>query len=145
MSVKVGDKVKGKVTAITNFGAFMQLPNGRTGLVHISEVSTSYIKDLKDHLKVEDELEVKVLSETDGKIALSIKQVQLENREKSGVSSYHNSKSSYKKRTPPKDFVKKSETFEDKITKFMKSSEENLSMLKKKTETKRGGRGGRRA
>ncbi len=73
MSVEVGSKLNGKVTGITNFGAFVELPGGTTGLVHISEVADSYVKDVNDHLKIGDQVEVKVLSEKDGKIALSIK------------------------------------------------------------------------
>ena len=73
MAVEVGSKVQGKVTGITNFGAFVELPEGITGLVHISEVADSYVKDVNDHLKVGDQVEVKVISEKEGKIALSIK------------------------------------------------------------------------
>ena len=73
MVVEVGSKVQGKVTGITNFGAFVELPEGVTGLVHISEVADSYVKDVNDHLKVGDQVEVKVISEKEGKISLSIK------------------------------------------------------------------------
>jgi S1 RNA binding domain protein len=148
MSVEIGSKVKGKVTGITNFGAFVELPGGTTGLVHISEVADSYVKDVNDHLKVGDEVEVKVLSEKDGKIALSIKKA-IDRPE---------GQSSYSQRPPrqgrpdnrSKDFrskggFKPKESFEDKMAKFLKSSEENLSSLKRNTETKRGGRGGRRS
>lgn len=69
MSIEIGSKVQGKVTGITNFGAFVELPGGTTGLVHISEVADSYVKDVNDHLKVGDEVTVKVLSEKEGKIA----------------------------------------------------------------------------
>ena len=74
MTVEIGSKVQGKVTGITKFGAFVELPEGKTGLVHISEVADSYVKDVNDHLKVGDQVEVKVLSEKEGKISLSIKQ-----------------------------------------------------------------------
>ena len=52
MAIEIGSKVQGKVTGITNFGAFMELPGNLTGLVHISEVADSYVKDVNDHLKV---------------------------------------------------------------------------------------------
>ncbi|MFP7226505.1 S1 RNA-binding domain-containing protein, partial [Priestia filamentosa] len=58
MSIEVGSKVRGKVTGITNFGAFVELSGGQTGLVHISEVADSYVKDINDHLKVGQEIEV---------------------------------------------------------------------------------------
>ena len=73
MSVEVVSKVQGKVTGITNFGAFVELPDESTGLVHFSEVADSYVKDVNDLLKIGDLLEVKVISMKDGKTALSIK------------------------------------------------------------------------
>ncbi|GAA0448390.1 MAG: S1 domain-containing RNA-binding protein [Bacillota bacterium] len=141
MSIEIGSKVKGKVTGITNFGAFVELPDGKTGLVHISEVADSYVKDVNDHLKVDDEVEVKILSENDGKVALSIKKAierpvkQRSSRPSSGRNS-NGFRSGNKYR--PK------ESFEDKMAKFLKTSEENLATLRRNTDTKRGGRGGRR-
>jgi S1 RNA binding domain protein len=150
LSIEVGSKVQGKVTGITNFGAFVELPGGTTGLVHISEVADSYVKDVNDHLKVGDQVEVKVISEKDGKTALSIKKA---------IDKPEGQTSSYSQRPQrqgrdnrqSKDFrskgggnFKPKENFEDKMAKFLKSSEENLSSLKRSTETKRGGRGGRR-
>ncbi|MEH7113235.1 S1 domain-containing RNA-binding protein [Neobacillus niacini] len=149
MSIEVGSKVQGKVTGITNFGAFVELPGGTTGLVHISEVADSYVKDVNDHLKVGDQVEVKVISEKDGKTALSIKKA---------IDKPEGQTSSYSQRPQrqgrdnrqSKDFrskggsFKPKENFEDKVAKFLKASEENLSSLKRNTETKRGGRGGRR-
>ncbi|MED1205785.1 S1 domain-containing RNA-binding protein [Heyndrickxia acidicola] len=144
MSIQVGNKVQGKVTGITNFGAFVELPEGKTGLVHISEVANSYVKDINEHLKVGDEVEVKILSEKDGKIALSIKKA---------IERPEGEASSFTKRPPQrqgrfdnrsKGNFKPTESFEDKMARFLKVSEENLSSLKRNTETKRGGRGGRR-
>ncbi len=75
MQLEVGAIVDGKVTGITNFGAFVELPEGKTGLVHISEVASTFVKEVKDYLKEGQEVKVKVLSITDGgKIGLSIKQ-----------------------------------------------------------------------
>lgn len=143
MSVEIGSKVQGKVTGITNFGAFVELPGGTTGLVHISEVADSYVKDVNDHLKVGDLVLVKVISEKDGKTALSIKKA---------IDKPEGQTSSYSQRPPrqgrpdsrSKGNFKPKENFEDKLSKFLKASEENLSTLKRSTETKRGGRGGRR-
>lgn len=149
MSIEVGSKVQGKVTGITNFGAFVELPEGSTGLVHISEVADSYVKDVNDHLKIGDEVQVKVISEKDGKVALSIKKAI--ERPEGQTSSYAGRppRQGRDDRRPNKDFrpkgnFKPKESFEDKMAKFLKSSEENLSSLKRNTETKRGGRGGRR-
>ncbi|WML44902.1 S1 domain-containing RNA-binding protein [Neobacillus sp. PS3-40] len=148
MSVEVGSKVTGKVTGITNFGAFVELPGGTTGLVHISEVADSYVKDVNDHLKVGDQILVKVISEKDGKTALSIKKAI--DRPEGQTSSYsqrpsHSGRTdSRPKNSYSKGSFKPKENFEDKMTRFLKTSEENLSTLKRSTETKRGGRGGRR-
>jgi len=139
MSIEVGSKLQGKVTGITNFGAFVELPNGSTGLVHISEVADNYVKDINDHLKVGDMVEVKVMNVgTDGKIGLSIRKAKPEAerpqrpqrpRHSGGGRPSHNDRP---------------ENFEQKMAKFMKDSEERLSTLKRATESKRGGRGARR-
>ncbi|MBO8157678.1 MAG: RNA-binding protein S1 [Bacillaceae bacterium] len=126
MSVEVGSKLQGKVTGITNFGAFVELPEGSTGLVHISEVADKYVKDINEHLKVGDQVEVKVINvEKDGKIGLSIKKAK-ENLEK---------KRSNKRRN---------ESFEAKMNRFLKESEDRLASLRKHTESRRGGRGAKR-
>jgi len=152
MSIEVGSKLKGKVTGVTNFGAFVELPGGSTGLVHISEVAHSYVKDINDHVKVNDEVEVVVLSEREGKISLSIRKATPKPVEETTSYSPRPRKEFNRSRdNRPRDnrskgnFAKPKETFEDKLSKFLKSSDENLSSLKKNTETKRGGRGGRRA
>lgn len=77
MSIEVGNILEGVVTGITKFGAFVELPGGKVGLVHISEVADVYVKDVHDFLKEKDKVKVKVLSIDDhGKIGLSIKQAQ---------------------------------------------------------------------
>ena len=77
MSIEVGSIVEGVVSGITNFGAFINLPDNKVGLVHISEVADVYVKDVKDFLKEQDKVKVKVLSvDEKGKIGLSVKQAQ---------------------------------------------------------------------
>ncbi len=77
MSIEVGSKLQGKVTGITHFGAFVELSEGSTGLVHISEVADNYVKDINEHLKVGDQVEVKVINvEKNGKIGLSIRKAK---------------------------------------------------------------------
>ncbi len=146
MSIEVGSKLSGKVTGITHFGAFVLLPGGVTGLVHISEISNSYVKDIHDHLKVNDEVTVKVINvDNDGKIGLSIRQAE-ENAPAERPSGFNN--------RPPRHGgghgggSRQSgggmrQTFEDKMSRFMKDSEERLQALRR-SEAKRGGRGGRR-
>ena len=126
MSIEVGSKVKGKVTGITNFGAFVELENKSTGLVHISEVADSYVKDINEHLTVGDEITVKVINvEKDGKIGLSIKKAK--DKPVRQVSSRE-----------------RMESFESKMNRFLKDSEDRLASLKKHTESRRGGRGAKR-
>ena len=69
-----GDLVEGKVQGITNFGAFIELPGGSVGLVHISEIADTYVKDVKDFIQEGDNVKVKVLNVDGKKIGLSIKQ-----------------------------------------------------------------------
>ena len=77
MPVSVGEIIEGTVTGITNFGAFVQLPEGKNGLVHISEISHDYVEKVGDYLKRNEKIKVKVLSITsDGKISLSIRQAK---------------------------------------------------------------------
>ncbi|MCX7773752.1 MAG: S1 domain-containing RNA-binding protein [Clostridia bacterium] len=168
MSIEVGTKLQGKVTGITHFGAFVELPGGVTGLVHISEIADNYVKDVKDHLKLEDIVTVKVINvDKDGKIGLSIKQAvdkppaearpaRHERPGGGGGGGFHRERSGegfnrggdrggrggdrggFNRGAPQKA------TFEDKMSRFLKDSEERISSLKKNTESKRGGRGAKR-
>ena len=77
MQVEIGEILEGKVTGITKFGAFVELEEGKTGMVHISEVSNSYVEDINQFLKEGDVVKVKVINiGEDGKISLSIKKTQ---------------------------------------------------------------------
>ena len=77
MQLNVGDIVEGKVTGLTNFGAFVKVTSGEVGMVHISEVASSYVKDIKEHLAEGQDVKVKVLSINEaGKISMSIKQAE---------------------------------------------------------------------
>ncbi|CAH0347591.1 S1 domain-containing RNA-binding protein [Bacillus sp. CECT 9360] len=149
MSIEVGSKLQGKVTGITNFGAFVELPEGSTGLVHISEVADNYVKDINDHLKVGDEVEVKVINvEKDGKIGLSIKKAvdkpEGQQQSYSGRPRQGRGNDSRSKDSRSKGNFQPKENFDQKMARFLKDSEERLTSLKRSTETKRGGRGGRR-
>jgi S1 RNA binding domain protein len=146
MSIEVGSKLQGKVTGITNFGAFVELPDGSTGLVHISEVADNYVKDINDHLKVGDQVEVKVINvEKDGKIGLSIKKAKDRPEAPQRSHSHSNSHSQRPRQGRSNDRNNsRGETFESKMAKFLKDSEDRLTSLKRHTESKRGGRGARR-
>ncbi|ETJ12702.1 MAG: Polyribonucleotide nucleotidyltransferase, partial [Staphylococcus sp. DORA_6_22] len=124
---------KGKVTGIKKFGAFVELPEGKSGLVHISEVADNYVENVEDHLSVGDEVEVKVLSiADDGKISLSIKKAKDRPRKP------RHSKANHGKP------VQKTEDFEKKLSNFLKDSEDKLTSIKRQTESRRGGKGSRR-
>ena len=163
MSIEVGNILPGKVTGITNFGAFVDLGNRKTGLVHISEVSNSYIKDIKDVLTVGDEVQVKVMEIAgDGKVSLSIRRASSDsseetiedkpkfqksaprNQEGQGFKKPYSAKSapSFEKKSPSQAKVN---DFDAMMSSFLKDSEDRLTSLKRNTEGKRGGRGGRRS
>lgn len=160
MSIEVGVKLPGKVSGITNFGAFVDLGAGKTGLVHISEVSNSFVKDINDVLKVGDEVEVKVMSiGDDGKIGLSIKRANEEARperparDRAPKKDFNRSNNNYRSDRPdrsnanrrPAQAAPKKEGFDSLMSSFLKDSDERLSSIKRNTEGKRGGRGGRRS
>lgn len=136
MLVEVGNIVEGKVAGITNFGAFIQLPDGKTGLVHISEVAEEYVKDIKAHLQENQAVKVKVLSvDNNGKISLSIKKA-IERKTNTNTRTTR----------PPLeiDWGKNASeflSFEDRLAKFMKDSDEKMHDLKKNFESKRGSGG----
>ncbi|MCL6572333.1 MAG: RNA-binding protein S1 [Bacillus sp. (in: Bacteria)] len=142
MSIEVGSKLQGKVTGITKFGAFVVLPDGSTGLVHISEVADKYVKDINDHHKVGDQVEVKVINvEKDGKIGLSIKKAK--DRPETTQRTPSNTQRPRQGRPNDRNNARP-ENFESKVAKFLKDSEDRLTSLKRSTESKRGGRGAKR-
>ena len=147
MAIEVGSVVEGVVTGITNFGAFVELPEGKTGLIHISEVADVYVNDVHDFLKERDSVKVKVLTVDDrGKIGLSIKALQ-------DMPAVPAQPAAAPARPPraPRDMRRTaasrqmgSPSFEDKLSRFLKDSDERLTDLRRKTDSKRGGRGSRR-
>lgn len=152
MALQVGDIVEGKVTGIKPFGAFVSLPEGKTGLVHISEVSYEFVHDLSAVLEDGQTVSVKVLSiAPDGKIALSIKRTQPApergNRQQSGgPRPAHRPKREDKPRVwQPKPAAPQGEmSFEDMMARYKSRSEEKIADLKRVTENHRGGYSRRR-
>ncbi|MFZ3132550.1 MAG: S1 RNA-binding domain-containing protein [Desulfosporosinus sp.] len=129
MAIDVGSIVEGVVTGITNFGAFIELPDRVTGLVHISEVADAYVKDVRDYLKEQDHVKVKVIHvDEKGKIGLSIKQANPTVRNVGR-----------ERRLLP------TVSFEDKLAKFIKDSDERQTEFRRATDSKRGGRGSSRS
>ena len=137
MAIEVGSVVEGKITKITNFGAFVELEDDKSGLIHISEVANEYVNNVSDFLHEGETVQAKVVSiDTNGKVALSLK------RMKTPVQEAENKPARASK---PKLNKKLSASFEDKLSKFLKDSDERLTDLKRKTDSKRGGRGSRRS
>ena len=76
MELTVGTILEGKVKSITNFGAFVALPENKTGMVHISEVANAYVSDIRQHLTEGQDVKVMVIGTENGKINLSIKRLE---------------------------------------------------------------------
>lgn len=116
MAIEVGSLWEGKVTGLSKFGAFIQLPNGKSGMVHISEISTEYVKDIHDHLEEGKKVRVKVIGIDDkGRISLSIKKA-IEDDKLS---------------------EKKALSFEDMLSKFKQESDDKFADYKMTKENRR--------
>lgn len=76
MELTVGAILEGKVKSITNFGAFIALPENKTGLVHISEVANTYVSDIRTFLTEGQDVKVMVISLDNGKVNLSMKRLE---------------------------------------------------------------------
>lgn len=141
--LEVGAILEGKVTGLTAFGAFVSLPDGKSGMVHISEVSRSFVKDIKEFLKVGQDVKVKVVGISDeGKISLSIRKAEEDEPARQE-----------KFKEKPKDRPRRSDrparanvwqgqpqknkdamSFEDMMAQFKQVSDEKMSDLKRTTE-----------
>ena len=116
---EIGKVFEGTVSRLADFGAFVEMDNGETGMVHISEVDKNYVKDIRQHLKEGDKVAVKVLSiKEDGKIDLSIKQAD----------------PSYEESQPRSA---RDPEFEAKLKRFMRESQERLADVRRQRESKR--------
>lgn len=153
MQIEVGSILHGTVTGIAPFGAFVDMGEGKTGLVHISEVSGEFVEDISKHLTVGQEVKVKVLNiDQSGKISLSIKRVnEAANKKKRREPRRTSAPAEPLGNKAPEVFEfshKKREmeemSFEDKLLKFKQDSDEKIQDLKRNTEGKRSG-GYRRA
>ncbi len=139
MEFEIGTVVEGKVKSITNFGAFVDFEDGKSGLVHISEISDTFVKNIRDHLKEGQTIRAKIISiEPSGKLGLSIKRIQEEkNPDIGNVSGGRNNGGSFKKNVGSKSA---SNRFEDMMTKFKQISDEKISSLTDKTKYRGNGK-----
>lgn len=123
MLFEVGNIVNGKVTGITKFGVFVELEGGKTGMVHISEVASTYVREIRDYVQMGQDVRVKVLSVgDDGKIGLSMKKAA--------------------EQEPQGKAAEPQQSFDEILSNFMKSSNEKMSSLKKHTGERRVSRKG---
>jgi S1 RNA binding domain protein len=141
--IAVDSIVEGRVTGITKFGAFVDLGEKNVGLIHISQISNTYVTDVAQHLKVGDTVKVRVIGSTkDGKYDLSIKQLEKREEKKfdrpgGGASPRPYGGPRKFERREPKKF---SNSFEEKMNNFLKQSEEKLLDLKKNIQEKQEGK-----
>ena len=136
MAIEIGQIVQGKVTSITSFGAFVALDASKSGMIHISEVSNSFVKDINMFLKVGQDVSCRVCGlDEKGRIALSMKQVEPKAQEKP-----IEEKKEQKYTQPPEiikaEKVDKGDSFEDMMSRFMKTSNDKLSDLRKTMDSK---------
>ena len=169
MKPEKGSIYEGKITSITNFGAFVSLPEGPDGLVHISEVADGFVKDINELYTVGQSVKVKVVSISDnGKVALSIKQAQPKAAPAEKPQAQSKAKPQGERRppqrkqpapqkpkfnpnVPPEEYweeqISTNQGFEDMMNKFKKSSQDKFSDLKRGGESRgysRRGHGGRK-
>lgn len=143
MQLEVGSVLEGKITGITKFGAFVELPGGTTGMVHISEVASTYVREIRDYVTENQTVKVKVLSiGDDGKVSLSIKKaIEPSSHKQRPVSPGRPGMFEWQ---PSRN---ESASFEDMMSKFKQTSDEKMLDLKRSLDSKHGGfsrRGGSR-
>lgn len=148
MEPQVGSILEGKVTTITKFGAFVALEGGKSGLVHISEIANTFVNDVHDFLQEGQTVKVLVLSAENGKINLSIKKTQPQ--ERPAPRFQRNASSAPRPASQPRqNFVRApqqanvapsaDQSFEDKLKQFLSSSEGKMADLNRSIDGKRGG------
>ncbi|MBE7044286.1 MAG: S1 RNA-binding domain-containing protein [Ruminococcaceae bacterium] len=138
MALEVGEIVEAKVSNIMPFGAFVSLPDNKTGLIHISEVASTYVENIHDHIKVGDVVKAKIVKiDENGKISLSIKKAEAPKKAPRPAPE----KPSGPIRPAEIDWSKPQEdlSFEDKLSKFKQDSDEKMQALRRSNDSKRSG------
>lgn len=147
--LEIGAIYDGKITGLTGFGAFVSLPDGKSGMVHISEVSNTFVKDIKDVLKEGQEVRVKVVGiSPEGKISLSIKKAQEPSEEEKNSRKNDRPKGDRPKSDRPRNANvwqgqpkqnKGAMTFEEMMAQFKQVSDEKMTDLKRNSDAKHSG------
>ena len=134
MELTVGAILEGKVKSITNFGAFIALPENKTGMVHISEVANAYVSDIRQHLTEGQDVKVMVISTDNNKLNLSIKRLeakpQRENRENAPRREAPQNRPPRTAPTPPPAPKTADQLFEEKLKAFMTESDSKISGIR---------------
>ena len=137
MEFTVGAILDGKVKTITNFGAFITLPENKTGLVHISEVANTFVSDIRQHLKEGQDVKVMIIGTENGKINLSMKRLEPKQepasrggnfRPKDGAPAQNRPQRSAP--TPPPAPKTADQLFEEKLKQFMSESDSKISSIR---------------
>lgn len=128
MELTVGAVLEGKVKSITNFGAFIALPENKTGLVHISEVANAYVSDIRQHLTEGQDVKVVVISAEGAKINLSIKRLEQDVPRRDNTP--QRERSPRREPTPPPAPKTADQLFEEKLKAFMSESDSKISSLR---------------
>ncbi len=141
MDLAVGAIFEGKVTGITKFGAFVALPEGKSGMVHISEVASSFVNDIKDFLTEGQMVKVKVIGiDQAGRINLSIKKAQQPQEEAAQGQPQRRAPRPRSAPRPAQPRDPATMTFEDKLKLFMADSESRMADIKHNNDRKSGSR-----
>ena len=141
MELTVGAILEGKIKTITNFGAFVTLPDNKTGMVHISEVSNTYVSDIRQHLTEGQDVKVVVIGLDNGKVNLSIKRLEARPaREPAARTNYapaqNQARPARTAPTPPPAPKTADQLFEEKLKAFMSESDTKLSSMRADHRTK---------
>lgn len=134
--------MEGKVQGITNFGAFIELPGGMVGLVHISEIADTYVKDVRDFLQEGDPVKVKVLNVAGKKVGLSIKQANPptapEKPARPAPQHHDRPAGNYASSNRTRSNSREGQgNLDDMIAKFLKESDERMQPLKNRMEPRK--------
>ena len=132
MELTVGAVLEGKVKSITNFGAFIALPENKTGLVHISEVANAYVSDVRQHLTEGQDVKVMVIGAEAGKINLSIKRLEAKPQREANTNRSQGAPNRAPRTapTPPPAPKTADQLFEEKLKAFMSESDSKLSSVR---------------
>ena len=133
MELTVGSVLDGKVKSITNFGAFISLPENKTGLVHISEVANTYVSDIRAHLTEGQEVKVMVIGAEAGKVNLSIKRLEPKPQREGWTPRRENASAPRPARTappPPPEPKTADQLFEERLKQFLNESDSKISSIR---------------